>query len=209
MRTFIMGLLLAGGIVFLLVPVRTVRMNFSEGPGRFNVVETPRVVRTTSPVRSVQRGTPDKSFQELKVEGQPRANRDDAFEDALKRAAQAIEDHYCLRTSLHPEDVKQLVRDPKEKNVPLGENLGEAKQFELTLQMDDDFVEKLATIERESRMTQRMHILARSLAVLVAGLFAIAGYVRLDEWSKGYYSGLLKAVAFMAVVGIGVAVWMK
>ena len=43
----------------------------------------------------------------------------------------------------------------------------------------------------------------------VAALFAIAGYVRLDEWSKGYYSGLLKAVAVLAVAGIGVAAWMK
>jgi len=107
------------------------------------------------------------------------------------------------------------VRDqPSEAAVPLGKDkdgkdLGEAVQVEMTLQIDQESIAKLADFERDGRMTQRMHLLARSLAVLVAGLFAVAGYVRLDEWSKGYYSGLLKAVAVVAVVGIGLLAWMR
>jgi hypothetical protein len=142
------------------------------------------------------------------VTGQPKLNHEDAFDDALKKAAAAIEDQFNLRTSLHPEDVKKLVRDPAKENVVNVEG-NETKQIELTLHMDHAFVEQLAHIERETRMSHRMQILARSLMVIVAGLFAIAGYVRLDEWSKGYYSGLLKAIAVIAVVGIGFAAWMK
>jgi hypothetical protein len=79
----------------------------------------------------------------------------------------------------------------------------------MVFQFNSAAVDEMAQIEREVRMTSRMQILARGLAVAVAALFAIAGYVRLDEWSKGYYSGLLKAVAVLAVIGIGIAAWIR
>lgn len=217
MRSFFMGLLIAAGVAFLLLTqVRTMRVNMPEGPVRISYTEPPRTTRTASTMRSVKHGTTDKSFQEFKVVGMPRPTKELAYEDALIRAANELSDHFGLQAELTAEDVKQLLRDnPTEIQVPLGkdeksgEDLGSAFKVEMNLQMDNSFVEQLAQRERESRMTQRMHILARGLAVMVAGLFAIAGYVRLDEWSKGYYSGLLKAVAVVAVVGIGLAVWMK
>jgi hypothetical protein len=120
-----------------------------------------------------------------------------------------------MRSELSTDDIKSFVRDqPRESTVQLGKDkdgkdLGEAIQVEMTLQIDQESIAKLADYERENRMTQRLHLLARALAVLVAGLFAVAGYVRLDEWSKGYYSGLLKAVSVVGVIGIGLLVWLR
>lgn len=210
MRSLIMLLLMALGVVFLLTQVRTVRTIRNDGT--LQVIydnDTPASPRRQTSARVTRRGTTEESVHEIKIEGQPRTSRDEAYNDAFRRAASAIEDYFMLHIKLDPEDVKRLVRDPKEKVVQLGENLGEAKQVEMTVQIDSAFIDELGHIERETRMTGRMQLLARGLAVAVAALFAIAGYVRLDEWSKGYYSGLLKAVAVLAVAGIGVAAWIK
>ena len=48
-------------------------------------------------------------------------------------------------------------------------------------------------------MGQRLGWLARVVAGLVALLAAVAGYIRLEEWSKGYYTGWLKLAAAVAV----------
>jgi hypothetical protein len=41
----------------------------------------------------------------------------------------------------------------------------------------------------------------------VSLLTAVAGYVKVDELTKGYYGGLLKLLAVGLVAGVGAAVW--
>ncbi|HEV3261836.1 MAG TPA: hypothetical protein VG013_33610 [Gemmataceae bacterium] len=57
---------------------------------------------------------------------------------------------------------------------------------------------------RKQRMEQRMLPLAQVLGGLVALLAAVAGYVRLDEWSKGYYRRWLRlgAAGFVSVAWV-------
>ena len=38
-------------------------------------------------------------------------------------------------------------------------------------------------------------------------LTAIAGYVRLDEWSKGYYTGALRVAALAVVLASAAGMW--
>jgi len=59
---------------------------------------------------------------------------------------------------------------------------------------------------RQHRATHRQKILACVVAGLVALLLAVAGYLRLEDATKGYYTRLLRAaaVAFVALVAAGI-----
>jgi hypothetical protein len=59
--------------------------------------------------------------------------------------------------------------------------------------------------DRQVRSKERMSLLVRVLIGLVAALAALAGYMRLDEATKGYYTRWLRlaALGFVAVVGTG------
>ena len=61
--------------------------------------------------------------------------------------------------------------------------------------------------ERSYRVTERLAVLAKVLAILVAGLFAVAGCVRLDDWGKGYFSRTLKLLSLVAFAGAVLLVW--
>jgi hypothetical protein len=58
---------------------------------------------------------------------------------------------------------------------------------------------------REVTVQERMVFLARILGGLVALLGVVAGYIRLDDLTKGYYTGWLRLAAggILAVVGVG------
>ena len=51
--------------------------------------------------------------------------------------------------------------------------------------------QELSRLERADRSGERMEEAARGLGLLTVLLGAVAAYVRLDEWTKGYYSGRL------------------
>jgi hypothetical protein len=74
--------------------------------------------------------------------------------------------------------------------------------FELT---SKDYVELLGQ-ERQYRSEQRLGILGKGLAGLVALLAAVAGYFRLEEATKGYYTAWLRVgtVGFLTAVGAGI-----
>jgi hypothetical protein len=59
--------------------------------------------------------------------------------------------------------------------------------------------------EREVRMGERMGILAKLLLALVALVAAFAGYLRLEDWTKGYYTWWLRAavIGFLSCVALG------
>jgi hypothetical protein len=59
--------------------------------------------------------------------------------------------------------------------------------------------------ERLERSGERMAVLAKLLMALVALLAALAGYLRLEDWTKGYYTWWLRAavIGFLSFVGLG------
>jgi hypothetical protein len=67
--------------------------------------------------------------------------------------------------------------------------------------------EELASSERDTMTMQRMGWLARMVAILTVLLGCVAGYIRVDEYTKGYYTGRLRvlAVAVVAVVTVALA----
>jgi hypothetical protein len=61
--------------------------------------------------------------------------------------------------------------------------------------------------DRDHRVVQRQIYLGKILAGLVVFLTAVAGYFRLDEATKGYYSGWLRLAALGLVGIVGAGIW--
>jgi hypothetical protein len=61
---------------------------------------------------------------------------------------------------------------------------------------------------RRLRVTEkRMIFLVKFLVGIVAVLLIICGYIRFDEWSKGYYTHRLKLVAIGGIAAVTVLLW--
>lgn len=134
------------------------------------------------------------------------ATRDDAQQVALDEAYDKLRTH--LRDDLHVRWMPTLhyvrahmVKDVKydgTRELPL---LGTVHEVSLRLDVspkdEQDFVRR-----------DRMLLLGKLLAGLVALMVTVAIYVHLDELSKGFYSGWLRALAAGAVVAIAAAFWM-
>jgi hypothetical protein len=61
--------------------------------------------------------------------------------------------------------------------------------------------------KRVKLMRSRMVLLVKFLAGIVALLATVCGYLRLDEWSKGYYTKWLKLAAVGCVGVVTVLLW--
>jgi hypothetical protein len=93
----------------------------------------------------------------------------------------------------------------EEKDPKYGDVLVITSDVELT----PDGWRELGRLERADRSQSRMELAAGGLGLLTILLGAIAAYIRLDDWTKGYYSGRLFLLATLVVGGFGaVAVYL-
>jgi hypothetical protein len=136
----------------------------------------------------------------------------DAFQDALEEAQARV--YAYLRQQQPPiewmpprEYVREhLVKEQRpEPPKNFGAPVGVLRQVLLSVEVTPADYRAITRIDREYRMGQRLGWLARVVAGLVALLAAVAGYIRLEEWSKGYYTAWLRvgAVLFLGAVGAG------
>jgi hypothetical protein len=95
--------------------------------------------------------------------------------------------------------ITETGRDPVQRDPDIGEYVPVHYHAELTA----EGWQHLGKVERASRAEERLGFAARGLGLMTVLLGAIAGFVRLDEWSKGYYSGRLFLVAAAVVAGAG------
>ena len=115
-----------------------------------------------------------------------------------------LESRYDLRIDVPIKEIEErMVVDSKEESQSLGDNLPEAKRVTLSVELKDDYAKDLAKREREYRVGDRHTILGKGLAGIVALLLTLTAYLRLDDWSKGYLSGFLKAIAVIGAAGAG------
>lgn len=89
----------------------------------------------------------------------------------------------------------------EEKDPKYGDVLVITSDVELT----PDGWRELGRLERADRSQFRMELAAGGLGLLTILLGTIAAYIRLDDWTKGYYSGRLFLLATMIVGGFGAA----
>ncbi|MBV9125845.1 MAG: hypothetical protein JO112_21040 [Planctomycetes bacterium] len=144
----------------------------------------------------------------------------DAEDDALDEARSAV--ILYLRNQkppvrwVPPQDfvsrklVKEQHRAEPKKVEPCDEfPNGLVEQYTVQVAVTADLQREMADLARRAQMQERMLLLAKLLAVLVGLLGVAAGYVRLDEWSKGYYTGWLRlAAAGFVAAGVGMGVWL-
>jgi hypothetical protein len=159
-------------------------------------------------------------------------NKDEAFEDAAKNSArEQVERHLregvtppLLWTPLPEEFRKLFIRkllkkdsakrqEGQDKEVAPGikakcwtftVTIGPRELEELKWQAKD-YSDELDRQRRAQVALGRLDLMTRVLAGLVVFLLAVVGYIRLDEWTKGYYSRWLAAgLITMTLLGLGI-----
>jgi hypothetical protein len=76
------------------------------------------------------------------------------------------------------------------------------------VQLTAGYVAEVRVAARTQRQVERLWLLARGLAVAVVLLLVVAGYLRLEELTRGYYTALLRLAAVVVVALAGVGVWL-
>ncbi|HEY1377949.1 MAG TPA: hypothetical protein VGF55_14205 [Gemmataceae bacterium] len=99
--------------------------------------------------------------------------------------------------------IEQKTREPIGKTAPNGEDV---VRITYHVELTPQGWAELAREQRADRAGDRMEGAARGLGLLTILLGAVAGYIRLDDWTKGYYSGRLFAVAAVVVAALGVVI---
>jgi hypothetical protein len=98
-----------------------------------------------------------------------------------------------------------LLKDPErrqDKDQKLQGDL--VKCWEWTVEINRQDWQNILQHDRELRLHRRMALLGKILATLVVLLSVVVGYIRLDEWTKGFYTGWLRfAAGIVAVAGVG------
>jgi hypothetical protein len=80
------------------------------------------------------------------------------------------------------------------------------RQVELDVAITSDDYRDIKEQDRRYTMDRRMLWVGGGLVGLVALFSAVVGFIRVDEWTKGYYTRLLWLGAFVFVSATGTAV---
>jgi hypothetical protein len=149
------------------------------------------------------------------VDGYDLEDPEAAQQAALRKARESVQkylnEHYGSlgwRPSLEQLVQAGVVRPegtPGTHKLNTGEEVQEAHaRVELTR----NYREGLQRMVLQQHTRQRQWLMARVLAGAVALLLVCAGYLRLEEATRGYYTRLLRLVAFGALTGVGVGLWL-
>jgi len=147
----------------------------------------------------------------LKVEGRWQSTETDAWLSAEAQAQAMLADHFreeglvfskpATIQDLRPLLARQWKYTPESKIFPDG--VGMMHRIVLEVPVTPDVRSFLIQRERDARVQERMLWLGKVLAVLVVLLTAATGYLRLDEWTKGYFTTYL-VIGVVGAVGLSV-----
>lgn len=136
--------------------------------------------------------------------------REDAIQDAVDKA----HDKILIALSRQMPNLQwlpsqkyvgtNLVKDPQYLPSEDRPGLGTVRKVRLRVEVTAEEKSKILQMDRRYRVEQRMLLVAKGLGVLVLLLAAVAAYIRLDEFSKGYYTLWLRLAGLLAaVVAVG------
>jgi hypothetical protein len=141
-------------------------------------------------------------------------DRDDARKQALPKASKLLDEFLETRspsvesrpsaTFIQNHLLRGENRENDEDQRVSGKNV---QCWSWSVVMDAQSWSYLLARDREVRQGERMSMLARILAGLVAALAVIALYIRAEEWTKGYYTGWLRAAAGAALALVASILW--
>jgi hypothetical protein len=135
----------------------------------------------------------------------------DSKEEILDTIRQGLDRELSLSKAPSPAFVanpawvrfKETAREPLAEQTPTGDTV---VRILYAVEVTPQGWDELAREQRVDRAASRMELAARGLGLLTVLLGAVAGYVRVDEWTKGYYSGRLFLAATALVAGAGAVI---
>jgi hypothetical protein len=141
--------------------------------------------------------------------------RERALERARERASELLEDKLGrsgVETTGKHLDLDTLAKfgvvvslgDPEPAQVQGEQVLVARYQVKLTV----EYLNKLAQEVRHERVQDRHLILARVLAAILAVVLVMAGYLHLEEMTRGYATKLLRLAAVVILALAGAALWL-
>jgi type IV secretory pathway VirB10-like protein len=175
--------------------------------------------RDAKPTKSSE---PPKVLWSKEVSGDARTTSQAAHRSALEAAARAfgeyLKDKYPgfkwtpTLEFLLDDDIERghkMVVEEQDEERRLAD--GEAPvlvQTKLKIELRESHEKAALQEDRKVRVESRLWQAGRGLGGLVIILFAIVGYVRMDDWTKGYLSFPLKLTALAVAVAGPAALWL-
>jgi hypothetical protein len=115
---------------------------------------------------------------------------------------------------------QHLLRGPAERQEDLDQDIKDDKSGEvihvqcwsLTLAVSPQAYAELVRLDQQTQLDRqraaRMLLLAKVLAGVLALLVAVIGYIRIEEWTKGFYTGRVRLVVacLLAAVVLGLLI---
>ena len=135
--------------------------------------------------------------------------------DALSKAAHELtaflSDQYpSLRFRPSPEFLasQQMVDNPpfEEAVVEQFQDAPTLYRQKVTVELRDEHLRRIFEEDRRERSHDRLLVAARFLGAIMIGLGVLVAYLRLDDWTKGYFSTILILTSLVLSV-VGLAVW--
>lgn len=140
--------------------------------------------------------------------------REDAWQRALENARTDLPGHLAEHDlALDWRPSLSFIRDKLVKGAPeylkedFHEPVGPAQGVRLQIGITTKDWEQMLQQDRQLRAESRMLVLAKLLAGFVAFLGTVAGYLRLEEMTKGYYTAWLRLAAIGFVTAVGAGIW--
>jgi len=170
----------------------------------------PRTTKGPAPLRGSE-----EVLWSVAVQGSFKDNEDEARDDALDKAhAQLLA--YLQRQSPPVQwtpgidFVKKLVRDESVTGLEgdVGKEFADRvgprpmKRVRLRLVLGVREHEEILRRDREFRVEQRQVFLLKVLGAIMGLLALVAMYVRLEDWTKGYYTAMLRLAAASGAAAI-------
>jgi len=133
--------------------------------------------------------------------------QEDAKENALQRAQEKVLTYLEWGPNLDYIKKKLVKKEKPEPAQNFGDVIGELQGVSLVIEITPEDWQYMLREDRRVRSESRMLLLAKLLAGLVAFLGAVAGYLRLEEVTKGYYTAWLRLAAVGFVTAVGAGIW--
>ena len=138
--------------------------------------------------------------------------RDRVLENACDRVARYLaETHNETDYKPTKEFLQELKVIPATADIEVTNNalkdLPDMKKATVKVQVTSDSLKMMCDQACQQRVKQRQHWLGLGLASFVALLLVGAGYLRLEEETKGYYTGLLRLSALGLLGMVAGGIW--
>jgi hypothetical protein len=143
-------------------------------------------------------------------------NKQQAKDYALEKVKDRVEKHLRRQAPglewFPPKDYinDHFLKEPAQRRADQDQevdNVNNVQCWEWTVEVTPQDWEEILRHNRDIRVQRRMGLLGKILAGLLVLLGVAVGYVRLDEWTKGFYTIWLRLAAGGILAAAGTGLW--